>query len=59
MLKGDDPFQILERINNNAYKIDLPDKYDVSATFNYYYFFVWCRYDLRSIPFKNGGDDAI
>jgi hypothetical protein len=39
MLKGDDPFQILERINDNAYKMDLPDKYDVSATFNYFFFF--------------------
>jgi len=45
MLKGDDPFQILERINDNAYKMDLPDKYDVSATFNYFFFFfVWCKW---------------
>jgi hypothetical protein len=60
MLKGDGPFQILERINDNAYKMDLPDKYDVSATFNYFFFFLFdVSDDLRSIPFKNGGDDAI
>jgi len=32
--RGDGPFQILERINENAYKVDLPIKYDISATFN-------------------------
>jgi len=31
---GDGPFQILERINDNAYKIDLPYEYGVNATFN-------------------------
>ncbi|KAL3645775.1 hypothetical protein CASFOL_010955 [Castilleja foliolosa] len=30
----DGPFRIVERINNNAYKVDLPGKYNVSATFN-------------------------
>jgi len=25
---------VLERINDNAYKIDLPDEYEVSVTFN-------------------------
>ena len=25
---------MLQRINNNAYKIDLPGEYNVSATFN-------------------------
>ena len=28
------PFQILEKINDNAYKVDLPGEYKVSATFN-------------------------
>ena len=28
------PFEILERINNNAYKLDLPRDYEVFATFN-------------------------
>ena len=32
--RGDCPFQVLERINNNAYKLDLPGEYTVSATFN-------------------------
>jgi len=32
--RGDGPFQILERINDNAYKLDLPGEYNVSASFN-------------------------
>jgi hypothetical protein len=32
--RGDGPFQVLERINDNAYKVDLPGEYNVSATFN-------------------------
>ncbi|GJW93787.1 RNA-directed DNA polymerase [Tanacetum coccineum] len=32
--RGDGPFRVLQRINDNAYKIDLPGHYDVSATFN-------------------------
>ncbi|XP_016191799.1 uncharacterized protein LOC107632644 [Arachis ipaensis] len=32
--RGDGPFQVLEKINNNAYKIDLLGEYNVSATFN-------------------------
>ena len=32
--RGDGSFQVLERINDNAYKIDLPGDYGVSATFN-------------------------
>ena len=30
----DGPFQILEKINDNAYKVDIPCEYKVSATFN-------------------------
>jgi hypothetical protein len=33
-LQGDGPFQILDKINDNAYKVDLPGEYRVSATFN-------------------------
>ncbi|XP_057997280.1 uncharacterized protein LOC131176296 [Hevea brasiliensis] len=32
--RSDGPFQVLERINNNAYKIELPSDYGVSNTFN-------------------------
>jgi hypothetical protein len=32
--RGDEPFQILERINDNAYKVDLLGEYGVSAIFN-------------------------
>jgi hypothetical protein len=31
--RGDGPFQILEIINANAHKVDLPGEYKVSATF--------------------------
>ena len=34
MLRGDGPFHVLEYINDNAYKIELPGEYGVSATFN-------------------------
>lgn len=32
--RADGPFRVLRRINDNAYKIDLPGHYGVSATFN-------------------------
>ena len=32
--REDGPFQVLEKINDNAYKIDLLSKYNVSNTFN-------------------------
>jgi len=34
MPRADGPFEVLECINDNAYKIDLPGDYGVSATFN-------------------------
>ncbi|WMV59651.1 hypothetical protein MTR67_053036 [Solanum verrucosum] len=34
MPRGDGPFQVHERLNNNAYKIDLPPEYQVHNTFN-------------------------
>jgi len=32
--RGDGPFRVLKRINNNSYIIDLPGEYGVSSTFN-------------------------
>ena len=32
--RGDGSFQVLERINDNAYKLDLPGEYNISTTFN-------------------------
>lgn len=34
--KGDGPFQVIEWINNNAYKMDLIVEYDINVTFNIY-----------------------
>ena len=34
MPRVDAPFEVLERINDNAYKVNLPGDYGVSATFN-------------------------
>jgi len=34
MPRRDDLFQTIERINDNACKVDLPGEYDVNATFN-------------------------
>ena len=34
MPRADGPFEVLERIHDNAYRIDLPGDYGVSATFN-------------------------
>lgn len=31
--RNNGPFQVLERINNNAYKLDLPSEYNISASF--------------------------
>ena len=32
--RGDGPFQVIARINDNAYQLDLPGEYNISATFN-------------------------
>ena len=32
--RRDGPFQVLARINDNAYKLDLLGEYNISATFN-------------------------
>ncbi|RDX98142.1 hypothetical protein CR513_18993, partial [Mucuna pruriens] len=42
--RGDGTFQVLERINDNAYKVDLPTAYGE-------------KFDSRTNPFEEGGND--
>ena len=58
--RADGPFEVIKRINNNAYQIDLQGKYNISSTFNVsdllpYY----ADSDLRTNPFEEGEDDMI
>jgi hypothetical protein len=34
MPRADDPLKIIEKINDNAYKLELPPNFEVSPTFN-------------------------
>jgi hypothetical protein len=57
--RDDGPFQILEKINDNAYKVDLPGKYNVSATFNVSDLSPYdAGDDSRSNPFEEWGNDG-
>jgi len=60
--RGDEPFQVLEKINDNAYKLDLPREYDnISVTFNVVdpsFFDVGNELDSRTNPFEEGGNDG-
>jgi hypothetical protein len=60
MPRTDGSFQILERINDNTYKVDLLSEYDVSATFNVSNLFLfYVGEDSRSNSFEERRDDAI
>jgi translation initiation factor IF-1 len=57
--RGDGPFQILEKINDNAYKVDLPGEYKASATFNVFDLSPFdVGEDSRSNPFEERGNDG-
>jgi len=57
--RGDDPFRVLKRINDNAYKIDLPGEYGVSTTFNVANLTLFdTDFDSRSNTFEERGDDV-
>jgi len=62
MPRAKDPFKVLERVNDNAYKVDLPGDYKVSATFNVSYLSPYEDDDsltiLRSNFAKQGEDDG-
>jgi hypothetical protein len=56
--RGDGPFQVLERINDNAYKLDLSGEYNISATFNVSNLSLFDVGDnSRSNPFEERGND--
>ena len=57
--RGDGPFQVPERINNNAYKLDFPGEYTVIATFNVTDLSPFDAGDnLRTNPFQEEGNDG-
>ncbi|KAL4348585.1 hypothetical protein GQ457_17G008700 [Hibiscus cannabinus] len=56
--RRDEPFQVLERINDNAYRIDLPGEYNVSSSFNVADLSPFDISDSRSNPFEEGGNDT-
>ena len=59
--RRDGPFQVVERINDNAYKLDLPCEYSISATFNVSDlspFFADDVEDLRANSFQEEGNDG-
>lgn len=55
--RKDRPFQVLERVNDNAYKMDFSNEYNVCTTFNVSYlslFVVGDDLDLRTNLFSRG-----
>jgi len=55
--RGDGPFQILERINDNTHKIDISGEYDVSDTFNVADLTLFDKgFDLKWNHFEERGD---
>ena len=56
--RGDGPFQVLERINDNAYKLYLPGEYNISSTFNVSDLSPFdVGDDSRMNPFEERGND--
>ncbi|XP_074313684.1 uncharacterized protein LOC141648874 [Silene latifolia] len=62
MPHAEGPYKIIEKINDNAYKLELPGDYSVHATFNggdlSPYFDDDGLAELRAIPSQEGGDDT-
>ena len=60
MLRGDGLFQIIENINNNAYKIELPVKYGVGIIFIVFDLSLFDIGDDSKVNlFKETGNNAI
>ena len=58
--RGTGPFRVLEKINDNAYILDLPPEFKISHTFNVSDLSPFIADDgvLRPEPFQGGGNDA-
>ena len=63
MPRAEGPFEVLHRINDNAYKVDLPGEYGVLATFNVADLSPFhsdnSQAHLRIKSFQQGEDDEI
>jgi len=63
MLRAEGPFEIQERISDNAYKVDLPGDYEVLATFKVADLSPSHRddsqADLKIKSFQQGEDDGV
>jgi purine-nucleoside phosphorylase len=60
MPREDEPFQIIKKINDSAYKMEFPNEYSVSATFNVSDLSLFNVGDnLRANPFEERGNDMI
>ncbi|CAL1408143.1 unnamed protein product [Linum trigynum] len=59
--RSEGPFQIISKVGTNAYKLDLPGEYGISATFNVSDLapFLDDNSDLRANPFQEGGTDEV
>ncbi|KAK8652109.1 hypothetical protein V6N13_061133 [Hibiscus sabdariffa] len=58
--RGEGPFQVVKKINDNAYQLDLPGEFNVSATFNVVDLSPYDGDDnLGTNRFKEGGTDVI
>jgi hypothetical protein len=59
MPRADGPFKILEKLNDNAYKLELPPDFGVSPTFNIAdltpYVEEEVELESRMTPFQGGG----
>src|SRR2546421_270667 len=58
--RGDGPFKVLAKINDNAYHLDLPGEFNISHTFNVADLSPYDAGDsvLRSKPLEEGGNDV-
>ena len=61
MPRAEGPYKVVTHVNDNTYKVDLGRDHGVHATFNVGdlspYLVEDGRDELRSFPFKEGGED--